>query len=469
MKKFTLILAAVIASACAVTASAEIVGNDVTAFGVPSVGSGNPGGSGANVSVIVDGYRPVDGVDGGGQSRDTFGGACDPFEESFILEFEGDLDFTAVEFTEGMHFVDGGYFSDGSIKVQVRQGETWVDVTPTNEVGYPVGTAQADFGPAFETYTFEFAPVTGNAIRVAGMAGGNGTIHFGSCGELTVYSTSDTSALTTWADRLAAAAAAAEAERMSAATVRAETLGFIEQISTPITAYPDMADNIGGGSKTLSTIMDGVVPVDNVPVPQFDTICNAGKWDPYHADFFGYEFPGTYTVEYVEFYEGGNFFDGGFFANGEVGVEALIGGEWVEVETTVSPEYPEADDQESHFPEYQCFTFTLKEPTACEGIRVIGSAGGQAYFISCSELIVKAVIDTPAAEEPVVEEVVEETVEEPVVEEPAAEEVVVETPAVEETVVETPVVTAPQTFDAAVIAAISAVVSLAGYAISKKR
>ena len=40
---------------------------------------------------------------------------------------------------------------------------------------------------------------------------------------------------------------------------------------------------------------------------------------------------------------------------------------------------------------------------------------------------------------------------------------------VEEEVVETPVVDAPQTFDAAIIAAVAAVVSLAGYAISKKR
>ena len=46
---------------------------------------------------------------------------------------------------------------------------------------------------------------------------------------------------------------------------------------------------------------------------------------------------------------------------------------------------------------------------------------------------------------------------------------VVETEAVVEEVVEDAVVTAPQTFDAAVIAGISAVVSLAGYSIFKKQ
>jgi len=81
--------------------------------------------------------------------------------------------------------------------------------------------------------------------------------------------------------------------------------------------------------------------------------------------------------------------------------------------------------------------------------------------------------EAKAAEEPK-EEVVETPVEEPkeeVVETPVEEpkEEVVETPAVEEPkeeVVETP--KAPQTFDFAVIAAIAAVISCAGYAISKK-
>ena len=67
--------------------------------------------------------------------------------------------------------------------------------------------------------------------------------------------------------------------------------------------------------------------------------------------------------------------------------------------------------------------------------------------------------DAPVAEEPAAEEVVEEVVvEEPVVEAPVVEEVV-----------EAPVAQAPQTFDAVVIAAAAAVVSLAGYAVSKKR
>lgn len=74
-------------------------------------------------------------------------------------------------------------------------------------------------------------------------------------------------------------------------------------------------------------------------------------------------------------------------------------------------------------------------------------------------------------EEAPVEEVVEEPVEEVVVEEPAAEEapeeVVVEEPEVVEEAA--PVVAAaPQTFDASLIAAAVAIISAAGYAVSKK-
>lgn len=76
--------------------------------------------------------------------------------------------------------------------------------------------------------------------------------------------------------------------------------------------------------------------------------------------------------------------------------------------------------------------------------------------------------EAPVVEEPVVEEpVVEEpAVEEPAAEEPAAEETV-ETPAVAEAPVEE--AEAPETFDMGIIAAAAAVVSLAGYAVSKRK
>ncbi len=77
--------------------------------------------------------------------------------------------------------------------------------------------------------------------------------------------------------------------------------------------------------------------------------------------------------------------------------------------------------------------------------------------------------EAPVEEAPVEEAPVEEApVEEAPVEEAPAEEEIVEAPA-EETVEAPAEVTAPQTFDMGVIAAVAALVSAAGYALTKKR
>ncbi len=77
--------------------------------------------------------------------------------------------------------------------------------------------------------------------------------------------------------------------------------------------------------------------------------------------------------------------------------------------------------------------------------------------------------EAPVVEEPVVEAPVEEApAEEVVVEEPVVEEPAEEAPVAEE-VVEEVVEEAAQTFDFGVIAAVAALISAAGYAISKKR
>ena len=80
-------------------------------------------------------------------------------------------------------------------------------------------------------------------------------------------------------------------------------------------------------------------------------------------------------------------------------------------------------------------------------------------------LVDAAMLAAPSASTNGAVELLTETVAAPVVEEtPAVEEPVEEAPVEEETVEE-----APETFDFAVIAAIAAAVSAAGYAISKKR
>lgn len=489
MKKISVLLSAIVVAALCVTGVSAMEGNDVTAYGTPIAQTTEPqGGGNHDIGVIVDGVVPASDA-GSGEQYDTYHGNTDAYEEYFGLDFGADVTFTGFEFTEGIHFGDGGYFVDGTLRLQICQNGTWNDVATTNEVGYPVGTAQADFGDNFETYTFECEPTVGTAIRVIGTAGGSDTVRFASCAEVKAFATSDMSGFTTYADKLAAEKAAAAEAANAAALKRAEE-GFIEGISTPITTYTiEEISAVSGGSKDLATINDGYIPVEGDSYDkQFDTVNNVGKWEPYHEEYIGYEFPGTYTVEYVEFHEGGNFFDGGFFSDGEIWLEALVNGEWTRIDSDVSPEYKYGETQEDMKPDYETYTLTPKTPVSCDGIRVSGCAGGSAYFISCGELIVKASVSetAPAAEteaetEAAVEESVAETEAETVAEEtvaeaeaPAAEE----TTAAEETVEEAiaPKIAdetaekAPQTADLALVsAAVAAVSSLGAYVVSKKR
>ena len=489
MKKISVLLSAIVVAALCVTGVSAMEGNDVTAYGTPIAQTTEPqGGGNHDIGVIVDGVVPASDA-GSGEQYDTYHGNTDAYEEYFGLDFGADVTFTGFEFTEGMHFGDGGYFVDGTLRLQICQNGTWNDVATTNEVGYPVGTAQADFGDNFETYTFECEPTVGTAIRVIGTAGGSDTVRFASCAEVKAFATSDMSGFTTYADKLAAEKAAAAEAANAAALKRAEE-GFIEGISTPITTYTiEEISAVSGGSKDLATINDGYIPVEGDSYDkQFDTVNNVGKWEPYHEEYIGYEFPGTYTVEYVEFHEGGNFFDGGFFSDGEIWLEALVNGEWTRIDSDVSPEYKYGETQEDMKPDYETYTLTPKTPVSCDGIRVSGCAGGSAYFISCGELIVKASVSetAPAAEteaetEAAVEETVAETEAETVAEEtvaeaeaPAAEETTAAEETVEEAVApETADETAekaPQTADLALVsAAVAAVSSLGAYVVSKKR
>jgi hypothetical protein len=93
--------------------------------------------------------------------------------------------FSKLVFQEGMHFLDGGWFSNGSLKVQVRNGTTWANVSANVTPAYPDGNDSERFGSGFETYTFELNTIQGNGIRISGNAGGSS--QFISVAELQVF------------------------------------------------------------------------------------------------------------------------------------------------------------------------------------------------------------------------------------------------------------------------------------------
>ena len=67
----------------------------------------------------------------------------------------------------------------------------------------------------------------------------------------------------------------------------------------------------------------------------------------------------------------------------------MVDDEWKDVKTSVSPEYPNANSPEAFSQNFKTYTFTLDQATVCDGVRIIGTSGGNSKFVSCAELSVK--------------------------------------------------------------------------------
>lgn len=98
-------------------------------------------------------------------------------------------------------------------------------------------------------------------------------------------------------------------------------------------------------------------------------------------DYYGYTFSREYTINKVVFYSARKYNDGGWFEEAPE-IMILKNGEWVRIESEMSPEYTAEP-----FSEY---TFSF-DPVACDGVIVSGKPGGSARFISCAELKVAGI------------------------------------------------------------------------------
>ena len=141
----------------------------------------------------------------------------------------------------------------------------------------------------------------------------------------------------------------------------------------------------GSGSKDIYVINDGKTGGGNTM--QYDTYCG---YFGAHDEYVGYLFKAPCTVDTVTFTEGMHFGNGGWFSGGTLKLQAFKDGAWVDVEATVSPAYPVGNSQSVFGSQFEVYTFTFEEIT-CDGIRLFGTAGGDAGFISVSELAVMGV------------------------------------------------------------------------------
>ena len=139
------------------------------------------GGGSRNIEVIRDGVRPAAGsVPGWTDQYDTWDGANAAADDWIGYQFLAAQTFNRVVFQEGINFSDGGWFT--TLTVQVRQGATWVNVSGlTSTPAYP----GVNNGINYETYNLQFAPISGDAIRIYGAPGGAAA--FISVAELLVF------------------------------------------------------------------------------------------------------------------------------------------------------------------------------------------------------------------------------------------------------------------------------------------
>ncbi len=161
-------------------AAQPALGDDITASAIPIALITMPtGGGNQDLEVLRDDDRPPVGNDESGRQYDTFTSDTQRSEDWLGYRFNGSRSLMRVVFQTGIMFPDGGWFD--SIRVQVRNGGNWSDVPSVQTTpSYPGGE-----GESFATYQFDFAPITGDGIRIFGTPGGDA--RFVSCGELRVF------------------------------------------------------------------------------------------------------------------------------------------------------------------------------------------------------------------------------------------------------------------------------------------
>jgi glucose/arabinose dehydrogenase len=141
---------------------------------------------------------------------------------------------------------------------------------------------------------------------------------------------------------------------------------------------------LGSGNRNPEVMRDGDYP----PVGNQDS---ARQYDTYHAgdqgslDYVGYTFPVARRITQITFQEGKHFGDGGWFTS--IHAQHRVGaGPWVDVTGfSVNPPYPGGNDGES----FETYTIRFN-PVDATAIRLVGTPGGSAKFITIGELRVLA-------------------------------------------------------------------------------
>ena len=310
------------------------------------------GGGNANPETMRDGVIPTVGNDNSALQYDTYDGGRKRTSIYAGIEFDETVTVAGLRFTEGKHFWDGGWF-EGKPDIEAMIEGTWVQIESKINPEYP-GNSEAEQGQSFETYEFTFTePVACEGVRIVGKPGGQA--YFISVGEIAPVVVGYDSPASTEA--------------------KAETPIIICSVASPL----------GGGSKDIRVITDGIIP-------DAATATDLMQYDTYHGSrageevYIGYLWRQKKEITEIDFSEGNHFWDGGWFKDGDLHVEIWDGEAWREVESDLSSIYPKGNNKNLFGSGYETYTIHLAEPVNCLGFRLIGTAGGEHGFISVSEL-----------------------------------------------------------------------------------
>lgn len=153
-------------------------GNDV--FTICSVTAPQGGGS-KDLSVIYDGKKGINSA----TQYDTYRKDSVAAEAYVGYLYTKERRVSYIEFTEGGHFDDGGWFKNGDIRVELYIDGEWVSDEISVSPAYPKGDEKGIFGKNYETYIFALkTPTECRGVRIIGAAGGSAG--FISVSEITV-------------------------------------------------------------------------------------------------------------------------------------------------------------------------------------------------------------------------------------------------------------------------------------------
>lgn len=315
-----------------------------------------------DLEVVRDGVRPAPGsADPLAQWDSSHGGEQGEDDWlALVLDSEPaeEQSFVALEFQEGLHASDGGWFE--TLDVEVRHDGEWEPVHGLRiRPDYPFAlAAQPGFDRLpFQTWSLRFDPAHGDAIRLRGAPGGAGG--YISCAELR-----------------------ARVIRPAQETPWLDLAGGGTPIARVLELSPPGPQGLG--SRDIETIRNGTRPPAGSAsqLAQYDTFHGGDQGD---EDWIGYTFALPQLVSRVVLQEGLQAPKGGaFVATPEVQVQFAADGPWTTLaDVDVAPPYAGLGAGG-----YATYSFDFA-PVPVHGVRLLGVPAGTRRYISVAELQVQ--------------------------------------------------------------------------------